>query len=51
MKVRILTSPTSEHIEDLINSFLEEHKGCRIIEIKELSSQRDWVFMIVYDPD
>jgi len=49
MKVKILQAANSEELEREINEFLEGKSAIKVIDIKEIKSERIYIFMIIYE--
>jgi hypothetical protein len=49
MKIKIFRSESSREIESDINHFLSDRKDIKVIDIREVDSQRYFIFMVLYE--
>jgi len=49
MRIKIFRAETTVDIERDMNLFLMERKDIRVTDIRELKSNTNWVFIILYE--
>ncbi|MES2345356.1 MAG: hypothetical protein V4494_05420 [Chlamydiota bacterium] len=48
MRVKILKGESTKEVEREINDFLADRNDIEVIDIKEVSSQRMYIFIVIY---
>jgi hypothetical protein len=49
MKVKMIASESLLEVEHEINNFLSDRRDIKVIDIREISSDRRFIFMVMYE--